>query len=203
MNEFVDLTGKTFGRLTVLSLSHKARNGTYFNCICECGVEKKVVRNKLTTGKTVSCGCYHKEKVTKHGDHKTRLYGIWKGMKDRCFLPTKKRYEDYGGRGITVCKEWLDYSNFKEWSMSNGYEEHLTIERKDFNGNYTPNNCEWIPLEEQLKNTRRSVFITYEGETRVLSDWARYFGINYQTLKGRYWRGDRGEKLFRKTDKSS
>ncbi|MGR6008091.1 hypothetical protein ACT7CZ_02735 [Bacillus cereus] len=195
MDRNLDILGETFGNLTVVGYSHTQRNGSYWDCVCKCGNTKKVTKNHLMTGHTKSCGCLRPQVITKHGDHKERLYSIWSGMKRRCLNKSANDYYKYGERGISVHEEWMEYPLFKKWALENGYSDDLTLERLDFNGNYEPENCKWIPLEEQLKNTRRNVFITFEGETKVLSDWARHFDINYQTLKGRYWRGD-GEKSY-------
>lgn len=126
----------------------------------------------------------------KDGRTGTRLYNIYRYMKTRCYNPNADNYKHYGGRGIKICQEWLDdFSAFKEWSLSHGYNDDLTIERLDVNGNYEPNNCAWVTRSVQANNTRVNHFITLDGITKTLTEWARYFNINARTVKGRLNRG--------------
>ena len=120
-----------------------------------------------------------------HGGSHTRLYSIWKSMKSRCYCPNWKPYSLYGARGITVCDEWKDYNNFKQWAMSNGYTDELTLERNDVNGNYCPNNCKWVTMNEQSNNKRSSHFLTYNGMTKTIAQGADSLCINYVTLHSR------------------
>ena len=107
-------------------------------------------------------------------------------MKRRCLSEKDKEYSHYGGRGITVCDEWIDnYENFENWALQNGYSDELTIERKDVNGNYCPENCCWISFQDQQNNTTRSRKITYNGQTKTLSQWSRELGISKTTLRSR------------------
>ena len=122
-------------------------------------------------------------------------------MIDRCYRPSIFAYKDYGGRGITVCDEWRkDFMSFYNWALNNGYEETLTIDRIDVNGNYEPNNCRWIPMGEQSKNTRKNVYFTYNGKTQVLSDWAREFGIPSTTFRRRIKQSRPIEEILYKGD---
>jgi hypothetical protein len=110
-------------------------------------------------------------------------------MKDRCRYKTNDNYERYGGRGIRVCEEWLaDYINFYNWAINNGYKEGLTLDRIDSNKNYEPDNCRWATYKEQANNTRRNNFITYNGETHTLTEWAEKLGIKRSTLNTRIHR---------------
>jgi hypothetical protein len=109
-------------------------------------------------------------------------------MRGRCFTPTNKDYSNYGGRGITVCKEWDEFSNFRDWALSNGYADNLTLDRIDVNGNYEPSNCRWVTQKEQMRNVRCNVYATYKGETKLLIEWAEETGIGYNTLRSRYLR---------------
>ena len=121
-----------------------------------------------------------------HGKFNTRIYRIWGNMKGRCYCKSRREYKNYGNRGITVCDEWLhDFQAFYDWAMNNGYNENLTLDRKDVNGNYEPSNCRWITNEEQQSNKRYNKMITYSGETRSLAQWAREYNMCYKTLQKR------------------
>lgn len=189
--------GDRFGRLVVISEDESTINvlntcHKKFLCQCDCGRTKIIRSANLTRSKTPtrSCGCLIGVKHIKHGDYKTRLYHIWVGMRHRCFAPSDKYYHNYGERGIVVCDEWNeDYLNFKEWALTNGYNDELTIERIDVNGNYEPSNCCWIPRAEQPKNTRISRRYTYNGQTKTLRDWAVSLGGSPDLVKERIKRG--------------
>lgn len=106
--------------------------------------------------------------------NRTKLYQVWVAMKSRCLNPNNKRWGRYGGRGIRVCDHWSDnYWAFHQWAMANGYGDGMSIDRIDPNGNYSPYNCQWIPLEEQAKNRCRKRLITAFGETKTLSEWTK------------------------------
>lgn len=121
-----------------------------------------------------------------HGKSDTRLYSIWCDMKRRCYNPKNKRYSRYGGRGISVCEEWKDdFQAFYEWAIDNGYDEHLTIDRINVNGNYEPSNCRWVTWKEQQRNTSRNRYITVNGETKTIAEWSEITGIKPDVIKDR------------------
>lgn len=120
-----------------------------------------------------------------HGHKNDRLYNIWARMKQRCENPKLYGYKDYGGRGITVCAEWHEFTPFYDWAMTHGYKENLTIDRIDLNGNYEPSNCRWVTMKVQANNKRRNHLITLNGETHTISEWARITGINKSTIRNR------------------
>lgn len=123
---------------------------------------------------------------TKHGKSRTRLYKIYHGMKQRCLNPNNPEFKNYGGRGITICDEWLaDFMSFYEWAKENGYEENLSIERKNVNGNYEPDNCEWIPLSKQCWNRTDTHYITANGITKTIKQWSDISGVPMTVINAR------------------
>lgn len=123
-------------------------------------------------------------------------YGSYRAMFSRCYREKDVSYKYYGERGITVCDEWRDIRNFEKWVEANPYYKGATIDRIDTNGNYEPSNCRWAKMFEQGKNRRNSILIEYQGEIHNITEWAKIKGLNRSTLNNRYWRGDRGDKLF-------
>lgn len=177
----LELTGNRYGKLLVESKAESKGGRTYWNCVCDCGNKKVVAGYHLTGGKIQSCGCYRlsqlRNKVTTHGMSKTRIYHTWVHMKQRVTNENNKKYGIYGGRGIKLCSEWKDFQGFYEWAMANGYRENLSIERIDVNGDYCPQNCTWIPLEKQAKNRRSNHYLTWNGETKTITEWGHSLGI--------------------------
>ena len=133
-----------------------------------------------------------------HGDTTSRLYSIWAGMKSRCFNPNIHSYKHYGGRGITVCDEWKNsYIDFKKWALENGYDESLTLDRIDVNGNYEPSNCRWATQKQQARNTRFNNIIELNGESHCISEWAEILGIGNGLILHRVKRGLPPEEILR------
>ncbi len=193
----VNLTGKRFGKLLVLEYDH-SNKGVYWLCSCDCGNTTVVSTKNLNYGSTRSCGCGSKEQALincsksryKHGMSNTRIYGCWKNMKSRCYSANNKRYKNYGGRNISVCDKWVhNFDEFYKWALLNGYNDTLTIERIDVNGNYSPQNCKWIPFYEQQLNTTRSRYVTYKEQTHTLAEWARIFDMPPHIVCGRLTKG--------------
>jgi hypothetical protein len=203
-----DLTGETFGKWTVVSYAYtkqgKNQGIPQWNCVCECGTEKVVSGKMLKGGQSKSCGCSRKEnkgigeRTKTHGMSKTRLYKIWAKIKYRCFDQNYPEFQYYGGRGITVCDEWLEFEPFMKWANENGYNNTLSIDRIDYDGNYEPSNCKWATNEEQANNKSNNVKLEYNGKTLTLAQWARELGMERYVLANRYKRGYPVEKILYK-----
>lgn len=125
----------------------------------------------------------------KHGGRGTRLYGIWKAMRERCMCPNCNRWHRYGGRGIKVCEEWDDFAVFRDWALSHGYSDRLSIDRIDSNGDYEPSNCRWVTQQEQQNNRSNNHRIKVNGEEHTLSEWSRISGIAVSTIYSRLKKG--------------
>lgn len=207
-----DITGQRFGRLTVISFSHRNGAKLYWKCRCDCGKEIITRGDGLKSGHTNSCGCYNREILKNakwnetHGKSRTKIHGIWFNMKRRCYDPNSDEYPNYGGRGIEICPEWLGEhgaENFIKWAYSTGYDENAefgecTIDRIDTNGNYEPSNCRWSTMKEQGNNKRNNRYITHNGETKTLTQWCEYYRLPYHTVKARIYRGwDIEDAFFR------
>lgn len=191
-----DIIGKKFERLTPLYKIEGTR--TKWHCQCDCGNTKDVYAGYLINGVFKSCGCLEKEnreqlsqRAFKHGMTDTILYKKWCGMKERCFNPNYKYYKRYGGRGITMCDDWLGehgFENFVKWSYSSGYDEsksgyEQSIDRIDTDGNYCPENCKWSNQVEQVKNRSNSVLIKdIDGEELTTVRFSIKHGIPPKNL---------------------
>ena len=188
------LENDRFGRWRVISRVEKS-HPTKWLCQCDCGTIKEVSQTSLIQGKSISCGCYHKDKIkenqTTHNMTHSRLYRIYYNIKDRCYNNKNKRFYDYGGRNIVMCSEWKNnFITFMDWSFTNGYSDNLTIDRIDVNGNYEPNNCRWIHIQEQYNNKRNNVFIELFGYKKTIKEWTSLMGWKYIKYYTRHYRGN-------------
>lgn len=206
MRKAKDLTNMKFGRLTVIKraedhITPAGHHSAQWLCKCECGNVKSISTTGLYYGKTKSCGCYNKEvaskRMTIHGKSYTRIHKIWDNMKARCYNQKNNRYQYYGGKGITVCDEWKNsFEEFYIWAMKNGYTDELTIDRKDINKKYEPDNCRWITNEEQANNKSNNRFITFKGQTHTLAQWEKITNIKRETIARRISLGWNIEKAL-------
>lgn len=194
MPAFVDLTGRRVGKLTVIE---RGPNGSHksilrWRCRCDCGKETLSSGQMLREGRITSCGC-ERDKVSAervkdlnrtHGQSKTRLYKVWRSMRQRCYLPSFTGFENYGGRGIKVCDRWESFENWLA-DMGEPPTRKHTIDRIDPNGNYEPSNCRWATMKEQQNNRTNNLQITAKGETKTLAQWADASGIPSMTIWAR------------------
>lgn len=195
MSRLKNLVGMKFGRLTVLEraddrVNKKGKHSIMWKCLCECGNIKVISRNSLLSHNVQSCGCLRAEKTRerrfRHGLRNTQLYRAWSNIKTRCYNPKKDTYAYYGGKGITMCQEWLNnFMAFYNWSMNNGYKKGLTIDRLNPNGNYEPSNCRWVTASQQQNNKLNNHIIEYNGEIHTLAEWSSLLNLNYGTLHRR------------------
>lgn len=179
-----------FERLTVIKAYSKRQGNRFFSlCRCICGTEKEINNNHLLNGSCKSCGCLHREISKKnqsnkiHGQSHTRLYRIWRDLVKRGIGKANKKY--YADKNITICKEWLSFPNFFEWSKNNGYNDNLTIDRINNDKGYYPENCRWTTPREQANNRSTNRFICYKNRTETLANWARILNISYASAKYR------------------
>lgn len=210
-----NIKGKKFGRLSVIKENglNKYDKMTWL-CKCDCGNKKIVLGTELINGNVRSCGCLLSETRIKNNIARGNLNGasssdnpsirrlasIYSGMKNRCLNTNEADYKHYGGRGIEICENWLDekygFDNFYNWAIENGYSNELTIDRIDVDGNYEPNNCRWATRKEQGINKRDSIYLTFEGETKHISEWAEMYGVSTGTLRGRYYKNKDVDYIF-------
>ncbi len=197
--------GMKYGRWSVIAQApnRPGRKGRRWLTRCECGSDGNVPTDHLLSGHSTGCTECRLVKFVDagqkfpqtHGMTDTRLYRTWGHMKDRCYLASNDHFKYYGGRGITVCDEWRnDFVIFRDWALSHGYEEALTIERRDVNGNYSPDNCLWIPRAEQARNRTDTVRFEYQGKVLMAGQIAERCGISETALRSRLqlgWSMDR------------
>jgi len=191
-NKF-DITGKRFGHWTVLERDkvHPNTRNSYWICKCDCGKVKVLNRSTLVSGASKSCGCkavYGKKGINRtHGMSDTRLYHEWRSIRRRCNRAKGKDFKTYQGKGITVCEEWdNNFEPFMEWSLANGYNDTLTIDRIDNSKGYSPDNCRWISNAEQQQNKSNTVRVMYGGKEWCLRTLCVSLGIPYKAVHHSY-----------------
>jgi hypothetical protein len=193
------LVGQRFGRLSVVYECETIKGHRHFFCQCACGDAAVVRIDTLRFGRTQSCGCLHRERMSRlnlqHGMSNTPTFSSWQSMLHRCYTPSAPDYPRYGGRGIVVCERWQE--SFEAFYADMGLRPPgTTLDRKDVNGNYEPENCRWATLTEQSNNKRNSRLLTFQGETLTATQWARRLGWSKGIILGRLYAGWTVEKTL-------
>lgn len=202
-----DLTGQTFGRLTVLSFVGSIKGHPTWDCSCSCGNTLRCTSGRLTSGNTKSCGCIKREVTGRlnlsHGcsrvGKRTPEYETWKSMVKRCTNPNDKFYHRYGGRGIRVCERWLGDGGFERFLADVGHrpsKSHSLDRFPNGDGDYEPGNVRWATPTEQGRNTSRNRILEYNGERRCVTEWAEVTGIPFRALHMRVQRGWSAERAL-------
>lgn len=185
----IDITGNKYGMLTPIEYIGKQK----WLCRCECGKQSVHYAHHLKHGDVKSCGCmsekWREESRGFHQESSTRLYHIWTSMKQRCYNSSHEGYKWYGGKGIKVCEEWLEYLPFMKWAMSNGYADNLMLDRIDGNKDYCPENCRFVTQIQQANNKCNNKYIEFDGERLTYSQWARKTGLSKQLIRRRILSG--------------
>lgn len=179
-----DLSGQRFGLLRVIAEAGRASGQRVtWRCICDCGGEREVVGGYLVSGQVVSCGCRNRNR--KHGLYGTPLYDRWRAMIQRTTNPRNKRYADYGGRGIRVCREWRESFQAFARDVGPGFSSELQLDRIDVNGNYEPGNVRWVTRSENERNKRTTRHLTFQGRTHTVAEWAELLDLKAGTIRFR------------------
>lgn len=181
MGAKINIAGQRYGKLVAICPTNKRSKdgGIIWSFRCDCGKVKDIPSNPVRTGLVKSCGCLH----APHRGTGTRLFDIWVDMRQRCNNSNNPDFYRYGGRGITVCKEWNEsFISFRDWAMGNGYSSKLSIDRKNVNGNYEPSNCRWATPVQQARNTRRNRIVSINGISKLLCEWCLIYGISEESV---------------------
>jgi hypothetical protein len=209
MSKLRNFTGEKIGRLTVIQRVPDERGRILWECKCDCGNTSYVTSDNLSTRHTKSCGCLLRERSLEanvtHGGTHSRLYRLWAGMKRRCYNTNDISYPNYGGRGITVCEEWHDFSNFRKWANESGYDESaprelFSLDRIDVNENYCSDNCRWVTIDDQKRNKRNTVYIEYKNQRHTAKEWSIKLDIPYKRIMDRIYKGFSPDKVLNRGD---
>lgn len=189
--------GTVFGYLTVIGtdvepyvVPSTGKKRYRVRVRCRCGREYDVTETNLRSGSVTSCGCRSAQRLRelrfRHGGTGTRLFRIWSAMRSRCYNPHNNRYASYGAKGVSVCAAWrTSFTKFREWAEKTGYDDSLTIDRKNLRRGYCPSNCQWIPNSRQAYNKTTSHMITFKGKTKCVAEWASELGFSQFTIHTR------------------
>lgn len=199
MPKRLDLVGNKYGQLTVVEFYDVQHGMSRWRCVCDCGNDTIAYGRHLLSGNTQSCGCLGKERrrkaVEKHNLSHSRIYRIWADMKDRCYNANSRSYKWYGGKGVTVCDDWLDVKHFASWAMQNGYNDLMTIDRIDSSKGYEPDNCRWVTRGENARLMCEAIAKNYWAkdlnagklyEFRIVKDFAEEHGFNPRIITAIY-----------------
>lgn len=190
--KIIDMTDRKFSRLTVLRKADRKSSRVHWVCKCDCGKETIVDGSKLRNGHTKSCGCLQKDTIRKirktHGYSRTPLYVRWTGIKQRCLNENHTSYDRYGGKGINICEEWLDYEVFKEWAERNWYKPEFELDRIDNSKGYCPENCRWVSKGVNAQNKDNTVVFGQNNLTTTMKMLSKESGLTYRCLMSRYYR---------------
>lgn len=180
-----NVIGKVYGRLTIIKDMPDINGYRRVLCKCECGTIKECTLGLLRNGDIRSCSCLQKELNITHNKTKHPLYQVWAGMIARCTNKNHSGYKYYMCKNIKVCDEWYDFEIFYRWSIENGYKKGLTIDRINNSSNYEPNNCRWVTIKENARNKDNTLKVTFNGETKALTEWCEILSIKYQKVYDR------------------
>lgn len=185
-NTINQLVNQRFGKLTVLRRAERNSKSGNAMWVCKCDCENivTVIGSHLRSGHTTSCGC-NRISERSMGHSKDRLYRTWSGMHNRCYDPTHDRYKWYGGKGISICDEWQDFMTFRTWALANGYNDDLTIDRIDSDGNYRPDNCQWVDMKVQANNRNNNRVLQYKSKKYTATQLAEAHGMSPHTVFNR------------------
>ncbi len=192
-----NISGKRVNSLTAIRFSHfSLHKHAFWVYECDCGTELVCDSNSVNGGSPKSCGC-KKLKLTKDKTRK-RIKTVWENMIARCYSASVPNYKNYGRRGVCVCARWHNFEYFKKWALKSGYANNLTIERKNVNGNYTPQNCIWVTKTEQSYNRRNTIYISYQGQLKSIGEWSKIYNMGSSLIYGRLKRGMNSYQVFNK-----
>ena len=196
------IQGQKFNRWTAIKQIGKNKRGRKTWLFqCDCGSQLISEPYYVTGGHTKSCGCLKNKLISQsnktHGQTSSRLYGIWRGMKSRCYNAHTKDFSYYGAKGIKVCDEWKQsFEHFKDWAFANGYSDDLTLDRIDGMKDYCPTNCRWVDRKTQSRNLSSNVVLTIYGISKTITEWSETCGIDRHTIRKRLDRGWDAEKAL-------